>query len=245
VATDVEELLASAEDWTCACGRTNAAGLSLCPHCGRVPPRGIARQVSVGPTRQVQEYKPKVRAVRLAFRVIALGLVFQIVVGGLVASGHMETNKAINVAVWGGFIFYAIVLMVVVPPALATRPRWVVGDPRTATLLGAEIGFGLAAIVIAFLWAALGRPTPDSFNTAIVSEATVTRVLIAVAYACVAAPVVEELLFRGVVAESLRARSTKKALLVSAVLFALWHWRLTPFFLAYYTVIALILGGVN
>jgi membrane protease YdiL (CAAX protease family) len=146
--------------------------------------------------------------------------------------------------VWGGFAFYAIVLAVVVPPALATRPRWVVGNPRTATLLGAEIGFGIAALVITLNWAALGQPTADSFNTALVSEATVTRVLLAVVYACVAAPVVEELLFRGVVAESLRARSTKMALIVSAVLFALWHWRLTPFYLVYYTLIGLILGGV-
>jgi membrane protease YdiL (CAAX protease family) len=182
--------------------------------------------------------------VRLAFIVIGLGLVFQIVVGGLVASGQMETNKAINVAVWGGFLFYAIVLAVVVPPALVTRPRWVIGNRQTATLLGAEVGFGLAALVIALNWALLGQPAADPFNTALVSEATVTRVLMAVVYACVAAPVVEELLFRGVVAESLRAHSMKKALWVSAILFALWHWRLTPFYLAYYTVIGLILCGV-
>jgi hypothetical protein len=93
-------------------------------------------------------------------------------------------------------------------------------------------------------WAAYGQPTPDSFNTALVSEATVTRVLLAVVYGCVAAPIVEELLFRGVVLESLRARSTKRALFVSAILFALWHWRLTPFFLVYYTALGLILGGV-
>ncbi|MBV8297100.1 MAG: CPBP family intramembrane metalloprotease [Acidimicrobiia bacterium] len=244
VATDLTELVTSAENWTCQCGRANAAGLSLCPHCGRVPPRGVARNVSVGPTRDVEEYKPKVRAVRLALRVIALGLVFQIVVGGLEATGHMETNKAINVAVWGGFIFYAIVLAVVLPPALVTRPRWVIGNRQTATLLGAEIGFALAALVIALNWALLGQPTADAFNTALVSEATVTRILMAVVYACVAAPVVEELLFRGVVAESLRAQSAKKALWVSAILFALWHWRLTPFYLAYYTVIGLILCGV-
>ncbi|HEV3354242.1 MAG TPA: type II CAAX endopeptidase family protein [Acidimicrobiales bacterium] len=243
MATDLDELVTSAEEWTCKCGRVNPAGLSMCPHCGRVPPRGIARQLSVGPTRP-QEYKPRVRVVRLALRIIGLGLVFQIVVGGLVASGRMETNKAIDVAVWGGFIFYAIVLAVVVPNAFVTRPRWVVGNAKTATLLGAEIGFAVAALVITLNWALAGQPTADSFNTALVSEATYTRILMAVVYACVAAPVVEELLFRGVVAESLRSQSMKKALWVSAVLFALWHWRLTPFYLAYYTGMGLILGGV-
>ncbi len=244
MSTDLERLVTSAEDWACACGRNNPAGLSMCPHCGRLPPRGIARQVSVGPTRQSHEYKPKVRAVRLALIAIGIGLLFQIIVGGLVASGHMETNRAINVEVWGGFVFYAIVLTVVVPPAFASRPRWVVGNPRTATLLGAEIGFAIALVVITLNWAAFGHPAPDTFNTQLVSEATVTRVLLAVVYACVAAPVVEELLFRGVVLESLRARSAKRALFVSAILFAFWHWRLTPFYLVYFTIGGLILGGV-
>jgi hypothetical protein len=56
--------------------------------------------------------------------------------------------------------------------------------------------------------------------------------------------VVEELLFRGVVAESLRAQSTRKAMFVSAFLFALWHLHFTPYFLVYYTLMGLIFCGV-
>src|SRR5437764_11477318 len=91
---DVDTLTTGAEEWTCACGRRNAAGLSLCPHCGRVPPRGIARQTTLGPRRDVPDWRPKVRAVRLAFGVIFLGFIFQVIVAVRLANGDLETNKA-------------------------------------------------------------------------------------------------------------------------------------------------------
>ena len=127
---DVDALTTAAEEWTCACGRQNAAGLSLCPHCGRVPPRGIARQMTLGPRRGVPDWRPRVRTVRLALLVVGLNILFRIIVAGLVASGQMETNRATSVALWGGLIFYAIVLALVVGPLFTVRPRWVAGDRR-------------------------------------------------------------------------------------------------------------------
>src|SRR4051794_30040621 len=115
-------LVAGAEEWTCECGRVNVAGLSMCPTCGRRPPRGVATVPTMGPGRQVAEWRPPVRSVRLAFRIIALGVLFHIIVAGLIASGELETNQAIDIGVWGGFLFYGIVLAVVIGPVLATRP---------------------------------------------------------------------------------------------------------------------------
>ena len=241
---DVDTLTTGAEEWTCACGRRNAAGLSLCPHCGRVPPRGIARQTTLGPRRDVPDWRPKVRAVRLAFGVIFLGFIFQVIVAVRLANGDLETNKAINVGLWGGFIFYAIVLAVVVGPVLSTRPRWVAGEPSTAALIGAEVGFACAALIVFLGWLVAGQPDLDANIASLVSEGTVTRVLLAVVYGCVAAPVVEELLFRGVVAESLRPRGPLVALFVSSLLFALWHLHFALFFMAYYTILGLVFGGL-
>src|SRR4051794_20634197 len=70
-----ERFTASTEEWTCACGRVNAAGLSLCPYCGRVPPRGV-KTVSFVQTDRPQ-YRPRVRGVRLAFGVILINIFTQ------------------------------------------------------------------------------------------------------------------------------------------------------------------------
>jgi hypothetical protein len=70
---------------------------------------------------------------------------------------------------------------------------------------------------------ATGRLTADPGITTIVSERTPIRIAAAFLLACVAAPWVEELLFRGLLAESLRGRGVKAAAATSGVFFALWH----------------------
>src|SRR5436305_1518197 len=71
-----------------------------------------------------------------------------------------------------------------------------------------------------------------------VSEGSLVRVLLAFGVIAVAAPVVEELLFRGVVLESLRRRGAFFAVFVSSVLFALAHLG----GLVYYTGCGVVLG---
>jgi membrane protease YdiL (CAAX protease family) len=231
-----ERFTASTEEWTCACGRANATGLSLCPHCGRVPPRGVNTISFDLPGRA--EYKPRVRGVRLAFGVILLNIVTQAFVLGLVQAGRMESSKAIALSMWIGLVFYAVVLGMLAGPMLTLRPKWVKGDPQTAWLLGAEVGLAFAGVLIALLWAASGHPVLDPGAQALVSEGSITRVLLAFLVIAVAAPVVEELLFRGVVAESLRGKGAAIAIFVSSVLFALAHLR----GLVYYTGCGAVLG---
>ena len=195
-----ERLTTSTEEWTCACGRANAAGLSLCPHCGRVPPRGIKTVSLAIPGRL--EYKPRVRGVRLAFGVILLNILTQGFVLGLVQAGRMESSKAIALSMWMGLAFYGVVLGMLAGPMLSLRPKWVKGDPQTAWLLGAEVGLAFAGVLIALLWAATGHPVLDPGAQALVSEGSITRIVLAFLVIAVAAPVVEELLFRGVVTPS-------------------------------------------
>jgi membrane protease YdiL (CAAX protease family) len=239
----IDTLTTGVEEWKCACGRVNPAGLSLCPHCGRVPPRGIARQTTVL-HREVDDWRPRVRTIRLALAVVGFNILFRIIVAGLVASGQLETNRATNVALWGGLIFYAFVLLLIVGPLFSVRPRWVAGERHTAALFGAEAGVATALVVMTIGWLIEGRPNLDPNINAVVSEGTVTRIALATLVAVIAAPVVEELLFRGVVAEGLREKGTGVAIFVSALLFALAHLLWTPFYMAYYTLLGVLLGAI-
>ena len=233
-----ERFTASTEEWTCECGRVNVAGLSLCPRCGRVPPRGVATLTidAIGPGRPA--WAPKVRGVRLAFVVILLNFCLQVVLLSLVAAGHMERSKAITLLMWVGLAFYGVVLAMIAGPLLTLRPNWVRGNSATARLLGAEVGVAAAGALIALTWAAKGHAFVDPAAEATVSEGSLVRILLAFVVIAVAAPVVEELLFRGVVLESLRRRGAFFAVFVSSVLFALAHLG----GLVYYTGCGVVLG---
>jgi hypothetical protein len=65
-------------------------------------------------------------------------------------------------------------------------------------------------------------------------------VVATVVLSCVAAPLVEEVLFRGLLLESQRVRGTAAAIWLSAIAFAVWH--LTPSALRYYALMGALLG---
>jgi membrane protease YdiL (CAAX protease family) len=178
--------------------------------------------------------------VRLAFGVIGANIVYQLFLAALVVGGQLQSDRALSLTLWGAFVFYGITLAVIVGPLFVLRPQWSRGDPWTAPLLGAEVGVLMAGVLSALGWAAAGHPLLDPFVREVVSEATVTRVLLAVATGVIVAPVVEELLFRGVVLEALRRRGPRVAIFVSSFLFALAHLRSLP----YYTVMGALFGGL-
>jgi CAAX protease family protein len=235
-----ERFTASTEQWTCVCGRTNVAGLSMCPHCGRRPPRGVATVSLALPGRP--SVQPRIRGIRLAVGVIVLNIVNQVVAIVMVRSGHMEPSTAITLVTWLGLAFYGIVLAMITAPLLTLKPNWLRGDPRTARLLGAEVGFAAAVVLIALAWAVAGHPVPDPSGEALVSEGSLPRIILAFLAVAVVAPVVEELLFRGVVAESLRRHGAFIAILVSSVLFSLAHLHWSVAGITYFSVCGVVLG---
>lgn len=244
MATQLEDrFTASAEEWRCECGRMNALGLSMCPHCGRLPPRGVATTTfRMGPGAARTTWEPQVHGVRLAFGVILLNILnagFFIV---LVETGRMEDSTAIMLQTWLALLFYGAVLALMTGPLLTLKPAWLRGDPHTARLLGAEVGFAAAFLLIALSWMASGRPILDFGAEALVSEGSVARVVLAFLALAVVAPVVEELLFRGVVLESLRRKGPAIAIGVSAFLFGLAHLELSIVGLASKTAGGVILG---
>jgi membrane protease YdiL (CAAX protease family) len=140
--------------------------------------------------------------------------------------------------------FYAVVALLVASRANSadSGPVWSTGRASTGALLGGAIGLGAAATVLALLSAASGHLASDAFASIVVSEGTVGRVIVMGVIAVICAPLVEEWLFRGMVAESLRGHSKGRALVVSAALFSLWHLRLAAF--RYYFLIGLLLGAL-
>jgi membrane protease YdiL (CAAX protease family) len=238
----VDRFTTSAEEWTCECGRVNALGLSMCPRCGRVPPRGVAKTTVMMDRAVRPTWQPRVRAVRLAIGVILLNAATTFFLLVLVATGHMEDSTAITLGTFVGLVFYGVVLAMSTGPLLTLRPAWLRGDPRTARLLGAEVGFAAGVAIIALGWAASGHPWADLSIDALVSEGSLPRVLLAFLAVAVVAPVVEELLFRGVVLESLRRRGPAIAIGVSAFLFGLAHLEPSLFGLATKTAGGVVLG---
>lgn len=238
-----DRFTAGAEEWTCACGRLNAIGLSMCPHCGRMPPRNVATLTMRMPEGHVQLMpKPRVRAVRLAIGVIVLNIAQTAFFIALVRGGQMEDSTAITLGTLLGLLFYAVVLAMMTGPLLTLKPAWLRGDPRTARLLGAEVGFGAAVALVTLGWVASGHPVLDPGTEAIVSEASLARILLAFVAVAVVAPFVEELLFRGVVAESLRRHGAAVAVGVSALLFGLAHLQWSAVGITYFTVCGVVLG---
>jgi membrane protease YdiL (CAAX protease family) len=233
-----ERFIASAEDWICECGRSNVTGLSMCPTCGRRPPRGVATVSMQALDYGRPTWQPKVRAVRLALGVIVLNILQGIFTAILVAAGRLERAEALQLSLFIGLVFYGIVAALLIGPLLTLQPAWNRGNPKTTRLLGAEVGVLAAGVLLAIGWAASGNPVTDGTAQALVSEGSFIRIVLAFFAMAVVAPVVEELLFRGVVAESMRKRGAVFAIFFSSLLFALAHLG----GLVYYTGCGVILG---
>jgi membrane protease YdiL (CAAX protease family) len=149
------------------------------------------------------------------------------------------------------YIRYAIVLTLgvyaVVAALLVTRIapgvrlRWEVGHPAGAVLFGAAVGGGLGGLLLAVVSGAAGHLSPDPRIVVMMSEGDVAHIAAALLIACVCAPLVEEVLFRGVLLESLRGgQGAKGAIFASGAAFSIWH--LDPSALRYYVLMGALLG---
>jgi membrane protease YdiL (CAAX protease family) len=231
MAVALAERAVDGELWACACGKSFPIAIGLCPWCSRPGPNFTPADLP--------PHRPRrVRGVRLAFGVVLLNVLFQIITVVMVVSGRMDGDEAINLSLWSGLVFYVLVGVVIASPLESLRPRWLRGNRQTAAVLGIEVGLASAAGLILLFWIGSGGPMLDPSVEAIVSEGTIARTLLAFLLIAVAAPLIEELLFRGVVAESLARNGAAVAVGVSSVMFALAHLRSLP----YYTGCGVVLG---
>jgi membrane protease YdiL (CAAX protease family) len=120
------------------------------------------------------------------------------------------------------------------------RPQLSVGRGWRAIGIGAAVGVGAGALVGGFVSLVSGELTSDPSMIAVISEKQWTAVLVVLFIGVVAAPLIEEVLFRGLLVESFRARGRMSAVLAGAVAFSFWH--LNPAALRYYVLMGFLLG---
>jgi membrane protease YdiL (CAAX protease family) len=147
-------------------------------------------------------------------------------------------------------IRYSIVITVSVYAVVATllvtqltpsvRLRWTYGPAFTSTVLGLGCGVAFSLLLLGIVSGASGHLSPDPRIVLMMSEGDLPHILAVVLISCIAAPLIEETLFRGVLLESLRPKGRGIAILISGLAFSVWH--LTPSALRYYAVLGIALG---
>ena len=183
------------------------------------------------------------KAIALVITAISIGAI------GMATSWLLGRNEHLEPAT---YIRYALVLtvgvyvvvgaLVVTRLAPGVRLRWHTGKPAGSILLGAAIGGTISGVLLAGVSGAVGHLAPDPRIVALMSEGALVHIIATVGITCICAPLIEEVLFRGLLLESLRFKGHGNALLLSGIAFAVWH--LNPAALRYYALMGLLLGGL-
>ena len=180
-------------------------------------------------------------AILLVIGSITVGAIAMGISTALGHDSNIEPETYIRYAILLTLGVYIVVGTLIVTQLVpGVRLRWSKGSPGGGIAFGALIGGGVSAALLAAVTAAAGHLSPDPRMVTTMSEGDVPHIVVTLAIACLCAPLVEEVLFRGLLLESLRRRSTVLAIAVSSAGFAVWH--LNPAALRYYALIGVLLG---
>jgi membrane protease YdiL (CAAX protease family) len=171
-----------------------------------------------------------------------MGVVLQVVAYVLTKALHLQAPTAVALGLGLVLAFYLLVLSLVQGRLFDSevKPVWHVGSPGTGVVVGVGVGAALAFLIVAANSALAGHLTSDSTAMMVFAQGGLVRIGVLVLVTVVCAPFIEELLFRGLLAESLRPRGRGAAIWLSALAFALWHLR--PELLRYYLLMGALLG---
>jgi membrane protease YdiL (CAAX protease family) len=154
---------------------------------------------------------------------------------------HIAPATYLRYAIVLTLAVYGVVgILVVTQITPSVRLRWSDGQPAMGVAIGLLVGGGLSLLLLLLVSAATGHLDPDPRIVLLMSEGDAPHVIAAVLISCIAAPLVEEVLFRGLLLESQRFRGTAAAIWLSAAGFAVWH--LNPAALRYYALLGALLG---
>jgi membrane protease YdiL (CAAX protease family) len=174
---------------------------------------------------------------------IALGAAYQGAVAllernpNVSLSEYTQWNIVLNVLVY--VVVGGLVLSQVTPKV---RLRWGEGPALMRAGFGAACGILGGGLAVAATSAAEDHLSTDPRAIHMMSGGDLAHVAITILLVCVAAPLVEETLFRGLLLESLRQHALGMAIVVSAMFFAVWH--LSKAGLAYYTAMGCVFGAL-
>jgi membrane protease YdiL (CAAX protease family) len=174
---------------------------------------------------------------------IGLGLVMQLVAVAIAHISSIEPEALIRydiVLTLGMYVVVAVMIISQITPSV--RLRWGDGPVVARIGIGAAVGVGISLVLLALVSAAAGHLQTDPRIVLLMSEGDPTHIVVTVLLTCIAAPLVEETLFRGLLLESLLPRGKATAILVSSGAFAVWHFM--PAALVYYAALGAALGGL-
>lgn len=202
-----------------------------------------ARRRTTGPSRAHREAPALLGGRALALTALAIllggaGMLISTLLGHNATLEPATYLRYVLVITLGVYAGVAVLLVTQVLPA--ARLRWHRGDPVVGILLGAAVGGVLSGALLAIVSQTAGHLAPDPRVVTLMSEGDLPHIALTVVLTCVCAPLIEEVLFRGVLCESLSRRSARLGLGVSALAFAVWH--LNPAALRYYALMGLLLG---
>ena len=189
------------------------------------------------------------RAWALVAVAIGIGVVGMVVSWVLAQNEQLEPETYLRYAIVITLGIYAVVGGLIVTRLVpGVSLRWHCGNPAASIVVGATVGGALGFGMLAVQSAGSGHPAGDSRFGLLMSEGDLAHIVISFGIACVCAPLVEEVLFRGLLLESMRTRqaahATGTALVASGAAFAVWHLIPNVVALGYYTVMGLMLGTV-
>ena len=161
---------------------------------------------------------------------------------------HISPQQFMNYSYWGEILIYAVLILVFFT-LYKLLWRKEIREPRTATnfkdVLGSlVVGFGICGI--SGLWIMLAEQFPSLQKSVEAMNAGAENIAGGNAFgtfmiAVIAAPVVEEILFRGIVLRSIRKFSPVWAsILISSVLFGVYHLNIVQ--AAYATLMGIAAG---
>lgn len=233
--------------WSCLCGYGNV-GRERCARCGKRAPAEVRDAGGLWIVDDKVAAVPKARAGRNAWRTVAatigLNLLVQIVVAGFVIANNMGLAASVKVSLFVALGYYSAVALWVLGRSvdLGLRPR----TGRSTALVGAAEGFviggGLALLLVAVIRVVVGRPVLDPTTAVLAAQSSVFPLIVGFLMIALFGPVVEELVFRGFLAEAFRGRGRRAAIWISAIGFSLAHLRLSQF--RYYVAMGVVFGLV-
>lgn len=137
------------------------------------------------------------------------------------------------------YVVLGLALLLLVPKA-GIRLVWTRKGVGAALRAGVPAGLGGGLCVVALNSAIAGQLQSDPRVEDLVGGGGALRVLLTLVVTAMLAPLVEETVFRGICAGTMRAKGVGAALTVSAAAFAVWHLNLVA--LRYYFLVGMLLA---
>ncbi|MEA2972800.1 MAG: hypothetical protein QOG82_1258 [Actinomycetota bacterium] len=236
--------------WRCQCGYDNT-GRSQCLMCNGPAPA----EFLTDPTFYEEPYVPPplygppvktgTKANRTVLGIIAVNLLIQAAEFVYFVGADVPRATAVRTSLFTGLVLYALAALWVLGRSASLRirpftglgPNWAIGAAE-----GAVVGGVAAVVLVGVLRLVTGHPVLDPSAAYLASQGSWGALLLGFVVIVVAAPLVEELVFRGFMAESYRSHGSRLAIILSAAAFSLAH--LSPAQLRYYLLMGVALGIV-